>query len=401
VRWYRFVKLFWRLFGPAERLDTVEIEQMGLLAVKIAQMYAVRADLLGPEKCRKLQRLYEDTTPLCWEVFEEVFRREASPKLRENLADLEVEPLASASLGQVHAGRLTDGEEVVVKVVRSANAEEFLRDVEALRFLAKVALFMYPKLERLADPLGTIETVERLTLTEIDLRNEISGTDRLRAVRDEGLVLEHMSRLDFPDLHPEYATSRVVAAQRLRAHSVRHHLEAGTFPYEALLDLFKIHGYFLFFRGIFHGDLHPGNVHYEDGTFWFIDNANVEQVPTDFTRGLLDFLGLLGESRFADAARRIESLAVEPLPDNAVFVRSFENLYAGFDSKPTGEVSLTNQMMATVKLAVHAGLEFPRGAFPVIKSLMYLDGMALKCAPEKNLLQDVIAFGKDLDRLAA
>ncbi|NNM30316.1 MAG: hypothetical protein HKO57_12415, partial [Akkermansiaceae bacterium] len=93
--------------------------------------------------------------------------------------------------------------------------------------------------------------------------------------------------------------------------------------------------------------------------------------------------------------------AVQPLPDNEAFVRSFENLYAGFHGRSVGEVSLTVQMMASVKLAVHAGLEFPQGAFPVIKSLMYLDGMALKCAPGKNLLHDVLAFGKDLERLAA
>ena len=60
----RFLKLFWRLFGPARKLDTREIESMGLLAVKIAQMYAVRSDLLGIEKCRELQRLYEEVTPL-------------------------------------------------------------------------------------------------------------------------------------------------------------------------------------------------------------------------------------------------------------------------------------------------------------------------------------------------
>ncbi|NNM30915.1 MAG: AarF/ABC1/UbiB kinase family protein, partial [Akkermansiaceae bacterium] len=315
VRWFRFLKLFWRLFGPPEKLRVGEIEEMGLLAVKIAQMYAVRADLLGPEKCRKLQELYEETTPLGWAEFKEVFEREASPALKEDLAALDREPLASASLGQVHAGRLKTGEEVVVKVVRSANAEEFLRDVKALRILAKVALFMYPKLERLADPLGTIGTVERLTLTEIDLRNELRGTKLLREVRDDGRELEHMHRLEFPGLHPEYATSRVIIAERLTAHSVRHHLKAGSFPYEALLDLFKIHGYFLFHRGIFHGDLHPGNVHYENGRFWFIDNANVENVPAEFTQGLLDFLGLLGEGRFADAARRIEGLAVQPLPD--------------------------------------------------------------------------------------
>jgi ubiquinone biosynthesis protein len=70
-------------------------------------------------------------------------------------------------------------------------------------------------------------------------------------------------------------------------------------------------------------------------------------------------------------------------------------LYDGFGGKPVGEQSLTTQMMRTVRMAVERGLEFPEGAFPVIKSLMYLDGMALSAAPDRVLLEDVAAFAGD------
>jgi ubiquinone biosynthesis protein len=60
-----------------------------------------------------------------------------------------------------------------------------------------------------------------------------------------------------------------------------------------------------------------------------------------------------------------------------------------------GEESLTMQMMNTIRMAVEEGLQFPEGAFPIIKSLMYLDGMAIACAPEKFLLEDVATYAKD------
>jgi ubiquinone biosynthesis protein len=136
-------------------------------------------------------------------------------------------------------------------------------------------------------------------------------------------------------------------------------------------------------------------VFYDGQKFWFIDNANVETVPTEFSRGLLDFMVALGEKRYDDAARAIEALSVKPLPKPEVFRRKFAELYAGFGNKPVGEESLTMQMMNTIRMAVEEGLQFPEGAFPIIKSLMYLDGMAISCAPDKFLLEDVATYAKD------
>ena len=71
MRALRFIQLFRMIFGPVDKLDPKKIESMGLLAVKIAQMYAIRADLLGPEKCAELSRLLQRTGPLSTAEFEQ------------------------------------------------------------------------------------------------------------------------------------------------------------------------------------------------------------------------------------------------------------------------------------------------------------------------------------------
>lgn len=396
MRWWRFVKLFRMIFGPVEKLDTGEIEAMGLLAVKIAQMYAIRADLLGPEKSKLLGRLYEQATPMAAGEFLATVKREAPAALIEALEKVEEEPLAVASLGQVHRGRLKDGSEVVLKVLRANHAEQFSKDVRILRVMAGISCFFYPPLKRLADPVGTLETIRRTTEREMDLTAEGEGTAELMRLRDEGLArLPHLRQLHFPKVYDEFTTPRLLVSEFVKAPTVRRLLSEGRLSYESLLLLFRIHGYFLFFRGEFHGDFHPGNVCLEGDQVWFIDNANVERVPVAFCRGLLDFMVCLGKRDNDGAARAIESLGLEPLPDPEPFRRAFANLYDGFGGKPVGEQSLTTQMMRTVRMAVERGLEFPEGAFPVIKSLMYLDGMALSAAPDRVLLEDVAAFAGD------
>jgi len=389
MRLWRHLVLFWRLFGSAKNLDVGQIQRMGLFAVKVAQMYAVRADLLGVEKCRQLQKLFEEAIPIPWREAEVILEREASSEFWEAVADIDPD-----------GATLKSGEEVIVKFVREESGESFLADLNAMRWLMRFALFFYPKLERLADPLGTLDTIERLTLTELNLLNEVRGTKRLEELCAQALQgeLSHFEKLSFPRIYQDLSSEKVLVVERLHQKSVREGLDSEEFHYQDLLLLFRLHGYYLFYRGEFHGDLHPGNVFFGDAGIWMIDNANVEVVESDFTRGLLSFLQELGAGDFQQAAHLLCDLSLEPPEDREVFVKAFQNLYQGFAGKTVGEASLTNQMMETVKLAVKSGMEFPSGAFPVIKSLMYLDGMALRCGRDKKLLEDVVAFGDELPK---
>ena len=395
---FDFVRLFRSILSPRAAVDAAAIERMGLLAVKIAQMYAVRSDLLGAEKCLALSGLLQQTEPLTPEQFDRRWNELAPPSLLEAMGKPDPVPLAAASLGQVHRGTLRDGTRMVVKISKRDTREAFLRDVRQFRRLLRAALFFYPKLERLADPMDALETVERQTLREMDFSCEIEGAERLAALAAERADDRPPRRkLPSPEYRRDLGNDRLLVSSFIEGKTIKDWLESGGLPYEALLDLFRIHGYFLFVRGEFHGDLHPGNVIWKDGGFWFLDNANIESVPPEFGRGIFRMLVLLGQGDLKRAADELAALSLKPLPLErlAAFHAAFSGLYQDFAGKTVSETSLTNQMMATVKMAVHSGITFPRGAFPFIKSLMYLDGMVLRAAPNARLLQDVARFADD------
>jgi ubiquinone biosynthesis protein len=399
-----FVRLFRALLSARAPLETAAIERMGLFAVKIAQMYAVRPDIVGVEKCTKLSRLLQRTEPLSHRDFDDRWRKLSPAAFEAELKFRNPVPLASASLGQVNRATLRDGRQVVVKILRRDMRDEFLDDVRRARRLLRFAVTVYPRLGQLADPIGTLEAVERQTLTEMNFLAEPAGTARLASMASERREsLPHLQRLHFPTFFPEFSHDRFLVSEFIEGETLADWLGRGALPYDALLELFRIHGYFLFVRGEFHGDLHPGNVIWRNGEFWFLDNANIETIPPAFARALFDMMVALGEGDLRRATQQLLDVSITPLTakQHAEFQSAFTALYRGFAGRTVCEVSLTRQMMETVKAGVRCGLHFPRGAFPLIKSLMYLDGMVLRCNPRAVLLRDVGRFADDFRACAS
>jgi ubiquinone biosynthesis protein len=81
------------------------------------------------------------------------------------------------------------------------------------------------------------------------------------------------------------------------------------------------------------------------------------------------------------------------------FNGKFQELYADFANATVAQVSLTLKMMQTIKLGVHSGMTFEKGIFAIIRSLMYLDGMVLRCKPDAVLLRDIRRFIGEFERL--
>ena len=183
MRLWRYLRFFRALFDSKKDLQIEQIEGLGLLAVKIAQMYSVREDLIGADKSRQLRRFLEDAAPASRAAIEGRFLDAASPALLADLEDWEQVPMATASVGQVHRGRLRDGSVVAIKLIKADARKEFVAQVKALRRALRAILVFYPKLGRVADPLGALASVEESTLRELDLRTEAAGSARLEVIR--------------------------------------------------------------------------------------------------------------------------------------------------------------------------------------------------------------------------
>jgi len=377
-----------------------KIQSMGLLAVKLGQICALRPDLLEPERCIQLQELYSRAPTIPEESFDKLLAKYTDENFRGNFKQIDSKPFAAASIGQIHRAELNDGTNVVIKIIKGDFKKSFEKDVRRMKRWMKMGLFFNPKLKKVGNPIGLLNHIEDYTLRELNLLNEISGKERLEKLAEKYSDKFPMPNLRFPKIWKELSSENVLVMEEIKEPTLESHLNSGTMEWNDLLQLFRIHGAYMFGMGVFHGDLHPGNAMMsEDKEFIFIDTGAICEAPEHVRKALFGFFYFLAKGELQNAFDAMLTMA-EVAPSGKTLQTYYDSmfeLYDGFVGTSVSEVSLTQQMMKTVKAAVLAGCSFGDEAFPIIRSLMYMDGMVLKGHPEVDLIS---SMGPYLDEFA-
>ena len=386
-----FLRFFRQLKGK-KPVDVDKIQSMGLLAVKLGQIFALRPDLIEPERCIELQQLYSRGATIPTEDSQKLLERFAPEGFLDNFESLEKEPFAAASIGQIHRGVLKDGTKVVVKIIKADFEDSFKRDVRRMKRWITIGLFFRRKLRKVGNPIGLLAHIEDYTLRELNLTNEILGRNELIEKAKEIKIHFPMPKLKFPKMWEELSNNHVLVMEEITHPTLEQHLEKGTMSWPDMLELFRIHGAFMFGIGTFHGDLHPGNAMMDnEGNFIFIDTGAICNAPDHVRNALFGFFYFLAKGQLRNAYDAMLTMAdVQPTGKTLqTYYDSMNSLYDGFVGTSVSEVSLTEQMMKTVKASVLAGCSFGEEAFPIIRSLMYMDGMVLKGYPEVDLISSM------------
>ena len=381
-------------------VDIENIQSMGLLAVKLGQICALRPDLLDSERCIQLQELYSRAPTIPEENFEKLLTKFTPKEFRSNFRKIESKPFAAASIGQIHRAELLDGTKVIIKIIKADFERSFRKDVKRMKRWVKMGLIFNPRLKKVGNPIGLLAHIEDYTLRELNLLNEIKGKERLQSLAEQYKEKFPMPKLKFPKIWKELSNEHVLVVEEITAPTLESHLNSETMEWEDLLQLFRIHGAFMFGMGVFHGDLHPGNAMMtKNNDFVFIDTGAICEAPDHVRKALFGFFYFLAKGELRNSFDAMLTMAdVSPTGKTLqTYYDSMHKLYDGFVGTSVSEVSLTEQMMKTVKAAVLAGCSFGEDAFPIIRSLMYMDGMVLKGHPNVDLIS---SMGPYLDEFA-
>ncbi|HEX5420986.1 MAG TPA: AarF/UbiB family protein, partial [Gammaproteobacteria bacterium] len=232
------------------------LEELGPIFVKFGQALSVRRDLLSPEIGDELAKLQDQVPPFPSEIAVELLERAFGREVGSVYAEFEREPLAAASIAQVHAARLLDGTSVVVKILRPDVRRHVRRDLEVMFAVARLAERYWPDARRLR-AVEVVEEFQKTLLHELDLMREAANAAQLKrnfAGSDDLYV---------PQVYWDYCRANVLTMERIYGipiSNVAALKERGTDIKRLAENGVEIFFTQVFRHNFFHADMHPGNI---------------------------------------------------------------------------------------------------------------------------------------------
>lgn len=357
----------------AEEL-AADLEALGPTFIKLGQLLSTRTDVLPSAYTKALSRLQDDVAPLELAQVDEVFVAELDLAHNDAFDWFDDEPLASASLGQVHRARLHNGHEVVVKVQRPGMREQVADDMEALGELA-VLLDQHTDVGRRTGFAELLDQFSRTLTDELDYQREAANLRRLAE------IVEPYDRLIVPQPVRELTTRRVLTMDYVPGRKVTDLTPLGRTDVdgtELAGQLFRAYLDQILVEGFFHADPHPGNVLLtDDGRLVLLDLGMVARVPPRFADALVRLLVAVSGGQGDEAARVATELGTKLDDfDEPTFVRGASTLVDRSQGVGMGDLDAGTLVMELNGLALRAGLRLPPELAMLGKALLNLDQIA-------------------------
>ncbi len=239
----------------AERLR-LALEELGPIFVKFGQALSTRRDLLPADIADELAMLQDKVPPFPGATARAGLERSYGRPLGELFADFSIEPLAAASIAQVHVARRLDGREVVVKVLRPGMREQIGRDLEVMAAMAQLAERWWPEARRLK-PIEVVGEYRKTIFDELDLMREAANASQLRR-NFAGSALLYV-----PEVHWDLCRTDVMVMERIHGVPIGELTvlrERGTDFRRLAENGVEIFFTQVFRHNFFHADMHPGNI---------------------------------------------------------------------------------------------------------------------------------------------
>ena len=361
-----------------------DLEKMGPTFIKLGQLLSTRADLLPAPYMQALARLQDKIEPFPYEEVEKIITSELGVRISKAFSSFEQQPMAAASLGQVHRATMRDGRPMAVKVQRPGIREQIAEDLEVM---SEVAEFFDQHTEtgRHYEFQKMLDEFRKSLLAELDYRLEARN---LVTISDN---LIDFDAIIIPLPVEDYTTSRVLTMDFIRGRKITSLTPLARIDIEGsdlANQLFRAYLQQILVDGFFHADPHPGNVFLTDsGQVALLDLGMVARITSGMQEKLLQLLLAISEGHADQAATiAIQIGAARESFDEKDFRRRVADLVTTHQNASMEEIEVGTIVLEVTKASGECGIRLPVELTMLGKTLLNLDqvGRALDPAFDPN-----------------
>ncbi|EPW8341681.1 ABC1 kinase family protein [Acinetobacter baumannii] len=361
------------------------LEDMGPIAIKLGQLLSTRRDLIPPEILAQLVLLQDQVKPFDGEVAKQRIQDSLKADVNTLFARFDDQPLAAASIAQVHTAALHDGREVVVKVTRPDIRSQILQDFEILAWLGNT---LESRLEaaRALHLSEIIQDYRQIILNELDLSIEADNTRRMRH------YFTGSTMMYVPEVYMD--TKDVMVAERITGVPI-----SDTATFDRLgMDRAQLaeKGLTIFFTQVFrdnffHADMHPGNVFVEtinpsNPRFIALDCAIMGELSKHDQMTVARMLLAVMNSNFMQLIQIVHQAGwIPPGTDQDALAREMRRTVGPMVSKPMDQLDFAGILIQVMDIARRFHLEIPPQLMLLLKTLVHVEGLGTDLYPQLDI----------------
>ncbi|MBN1880332.1 AarF/ABC1/UbiB kinase family protein [bacterium] len=372
-----------------ERLR-LALEELGPTFIKFGQVLSTRPDILPEHFITELKKLREDIRSMPYPAIRVTIEDFLGKSIESVFSEFSERPIATASIGQVHSGRLLSGESVVMKVRRPGIESVVKNDLDILRSLAGILTGRIEDMARF-DPVGLVREFEKTILQEMDFNVEAMNMERFR----ENLKSE--SGIHIPRVFWEYSGKTVITMEKLsglRMENPADLVEAGHDPKELAREGMRIFLRQVLEFGLFHADPHPGNVlALPDGRIGIIDFGMVGRLDSQTSEHLGGLILNILQKDYDRLIISMRKLGFEFDELSSTDLRrelmEIVELYYGI---PLKKVSIGDLLSRLIETVLKFGVGLPGGFLTLTRAIVVSEGVGRQLDPDI----DIVSIGKPM-----
>jgi ubiquinone biosynthesis protein len=368
-------------------------EQLGPTFVKLGQLLASRPDLIPQEYVEEFKRLHDNVRPVAWVEIETVLSHQYG-NYQDIFLSFSRDPVASASIAQVHQAVLKDGSNVVVKIRRPGIIEVIEDDVGVLETIVAL-LDRYVPESKVFNPKGIVEEFFKTLRLETNFIVEANNTKRF------ALNFKNQPKVKIPKVHEELSGEAVIVMEALQGTPISRAelLPANAFDKDEIVKL----GLGAFFKMVFtdrffHGDLHAGNFFILPGNeIGLIDFGVVGRLSERVRTCIADMLVALSQEDYEGVAYAyLEISDFRDEVDMNRFARDLRDLISPFYGLTFKNMNAGKLLMDSTRLAARHGLQVPSELMLFFKGIVTVEGMARVIIDDFDVLASSLQFATEI-----